>query len=90
MTRKRLYIESMEAVLSESNKVLVDAKTGSNFYLPIDKLTQTPAVSASSSSSTNSGSTASVDQPQSQQQSVVIPEPTVERNATRSRDGRGR
>ncbi len=90
VTRKRLYIESMEAVLSESNKVLVDAKTGSNFYLPIDKLTQTPAVSASSSSSTNSGSTASVDQPQSQQQSVVIPEPTVERNATRSRDGRGR
>ena len=88
VTRKRLYIESMEAVLSESNKVLVDAKTGSNFYLPLDKLSQSPA--AASSAPTTSGSTATVDQPQVQQQPVVIPEPIVERNTTRSRDGRGR
>ena len=37
--RRRLYLETMEAVLSSTPKVLVDAKGGNNLlYLPIDKL----------------------------------------------------
>jgi len=45
--RDRLYIDSMESVLSKSSKVLVDVKGGNNLlYLPLDKLT-TPQAGAS-------------------------------------------
>lgn len=41
VTRKRLYLDSMEAVLGQSSKVLVDTKGGNNLlYLPLDKLMQ--------------------------------------------------
>ena len=41
ITRKRLYLESIESVLAGTNKVLLDAE-GSNslMYLPLDKLMQ--------------------------------------------------
>ena len=46
VTRKRLYIESMQAVLGETNKVMVDAKSANNMlYLPLDKIMQQSAVS---------------------------------------------
>ncbi|MCM2312527.1 MAG: FtsH protease activity modulator HflK [Steroidobacteraceae bacterium] len=39
VTRKRLYYETMEQVLGNSNKVLVDTKgSGNMLYLPLDKL----------------------------------------------------
>ena len=39
VTRERLYLESMESVLGNSNKVLVDVKKGNNLmYLPLDRL----------------------------------------------------
>ena len=39
VTRQRLYIESMEQVLSKSSKVLIDNKSGGNLtFLPLDKL----------------------------------------------------
>lgn len=39
VTRERLYIESMEKVLSDSSKVLIDNKAGGNLtFLPLDKL----------------------------------------------------
>ena len=39
VTRQRLYIESMEKVLGNSSKVLVDNKAGGNLtFLPLDKL----------------------------------------------------
>ena len=41
ITRKRLYLESIESVLSETNKVLLDAEGGNSLmYLPLDKLMQ--------------------------------------------------
>ena len=41
ITRKRLYLESMESVLSSTNKVLLDAESGNSLmYLPLDKLIQ--------------------------------------------------
>jgi len=41
VTRKRLYLDSMESVLGQSSKVLVDTKGGNNLlYLPLDKLMQ--------------------------------------------------
>ncbi len=39
ITRERLYLESIESVLSNSSKVMVDVEGGNNLmYLPIDKL----------------------------------------------------
>jgi membrane protease subunit HflK len=41
VTRQRLYFETIEEVLGNTNKVLVDTKgTGSMIYLPLDKLTE--------------------------------------------------
>jgi membrane protease subunit HflK len=41
VTRQRLYYETMEDVLGNTNKVLVDTKgTGNMIYLPLDKLTE--------------------------------------------------
>lgn len=41
VTRERLYIETVESVLRNSRKVIIDSKNGGNgnmFYLPLDKL----------------------------------------------------
>ena len=41
VTRERLYLETMEQVLGDSNKVLLDVKEGSNLtYLPLDRMIQ--------------------------------------------------
>ena len=37
VTRKRLYLESMEAVMANTSKVMVDVKGNSLIYLPLDK-----------------------------------------------------
>lgn len=55
VTRKRLYIDAMESVLSNTNNVVVDVKGSNNMmYLPLDKLISqnpqstntTPAINA--------------------------------------------
>ena len=39
VTRRRLYMDTVENVLSRAHKVLIDARAGGNmFYLPIEKL----------------------------------------------------
>ena len=45
VTRQRLYLDTMEAVLGSSSKVLVDTAGGGNnmMYLPLDKMMQAPA-----------------------------------------------
>jgi len=41
VTRKRLYLDTMEKVLSKTDTVLVDVKGGNNLlYLPLDKISQ--------------------------------------------------
>ena len=41
VTRQRLYLETMEQVLSNTSKVLVDSKgSGNMMYLPLDKIMQ--------------------------------------------------
>jgi membrane protease subunit HflK len=41
VTRERLYIEAVEDVLANSNKILIDAEgSGNLLYLPIDKMIQ--------------------------------------------------
>ena len=63
ITRKRLYLESMESVLSSTNKVLLDAKGGNSLmYLPLDKLIQ-PRTSSSQNLSRALDPDASASQP---------------------------
>ncbi len=39
VTRQRLYLDTMQAVLTSSSKILVDASSGNNMlYLPLDKI----------------------------------------------------
>ncbi|TAN64799.1 MAG: FtsH protease activity modulator HflK [Methylobacter sp.] len=83
VTRKRLYIESMESVLAETNTVMVDVKNGNNMlYLPLDKMIQhQPSIQQ-----TNVPQSAT-EQPA--QTSVDAAQPAV-RTSTRGRDARGR
>lgn len=56
ITRKRLYLESIESVMSGTNKVLLDAEGGNSLmYLPLDKLMQ-PRSSGTLPRGTNSDS----------------------------------
>jgi membrane protease subunit HflK len=41
VTRDRLYIEAMQQIMSNTSKILIDQKSGSNLlYLPLDKIMQ--------------------------------------------------
>jgi membrane protease subunit HflK len=52
VTRDRLYIETMEQILSSTTKILVDQKGGNNIlYLPLDKLIPGSGVPAGPASS---------------------------------------
>lgn len=83
ITRKRLYIESMESVLSETNTVLVDVKGGNNMlYLPLDKMMQHQTATQTTAPQTP------VEQPSSKP--VVVEKPVFERSSARERDARGR
>ena len=47
VTRDRLYLDAMQQILSNTSKVLIDQKAGSNLlYLPLDKLMQMAAPAA--------------------------------------------
>jgi membrane protease subunit HflK len=51
VTRQRLYLETVQQVLSRTSKLLVDAKGGNNmFYLPLDKLVQQAGARAATTS----------------------------------------
>lgn len=66
VTRKRLYMETVESVLSSTSKVLVDVKSGNSLmYLPLDKMIQqgkAPAQSPSQDTQTNVGNAAQAGQ----------------------------
>ncbi|MGR9100718.1 MAG: FtsH protease activity modulator HflK [Gammaproteobacteria bacterium] len=82
ITRKRLYIETLESVMSQSSTVMVDVKGGNNLlYLPLDKIT--------GRHSKNAGSSKSLPLTK-----LPIDQPSVDtspvRTSTRGRDVRGR
>ncbi len=54
VTRKRLYLDAMESVLSRSSKVMVDTQGSNNLmYLPLDKLMQRGTTASNRNSSQN-------------------------------------
>lgn len=87
VTRKRLYIESMESVLSETNTVMVDVKGSNNMlYLPLDKMIQQQP---SMQQQTNVPQSAVEQPPQTAVEHQPQPQPAA-RALTRGRDARGR
>ncbi len=88
VTRKRLYLESMESVLSEANTIMVDVKGSNNMlYLPLDKMIQQQP----SMQQTNAPQVAA-EQPhpaEAQAQPQLHPQPAL-RAVNRARDARGR
>ena len=51
VTRERLFIETMQDVLGNTGKVLLDVKEGSNLtYLPLDRMIRPPVVGADTTS----------------------------------------
>src|SRR5258706_8991920 len=47
VTRERLYLDTLQQVLSSAAKILIDAKAGSNLlYLPLDKIIQMSTAAA--------------------------------------------
>lgn len=59
VTRERLYLETMQEVMSNVTKVMVDSKQGSTLYLPLDKIIQqaNPTASANAPMSSTSNGT---------------------------------
>jgi modulator of FtsH protease HflK len=86
VTRERMYIDTVQQVLTNTSKVIVDQKAGSNLlFLPLDKLLQQSAVAAAVAPDTTDRAQA----PDMQQQ----PAPTVDprsRDSFRSRDRESR
>ena len=54
VTKERLYRETLEDVLSNTNKVIVDSNSNSLMYLPIDQLINSNRVSRSGSNTSTS------------------------------------
>ncbi len=76
VTRDRMYLDAMQEIFSNTTKVMVDTKSGSNLlYLPLDKLIQ---------QSTQDGNKS--DTPQSSMPSI-LPSTSLLSDDARSRDG---
>ena len=58
VTRERLYLDALESVLANTNKVMVDVEGGNNvMYLPLDKLAPAAASGAMGGGTMNRGLT---------------------------------
>jgi len=96
VTRKRLYIDAMESVLSSTNNVIVDVKNGNNMmYLPLDKMIPPPQNATNNAPIINAPhvSSATIEQPViSQNNNAPMSVPSIEHSAIRGRqnDMRGR
>lgn len=85
VTRERLYIESVEDVLSRTNKVLLDAKSNGNLvYLPIDKILE----NRTTPPATTSPGTARSAAPAADAQAEIEATTTRSRDDMRTRGGR--
>ena len=95
VTKKRLYIESMETVLSSTNNVMIDVKASNNMlYLPLDKIIQQQRPAQEAITSSPSISPESSGSLRSSHSSAAVEETATAERAVSSRgrenDTRGR
>jgi modulator of FtsH protease HflK len=86
VTRERLYLDTMQAVLGNSSKVLVDQKSGSLLYLPLDKLIE-QSTQAPTTPPPADGTAPATRPPASSDGSVSL-DSSRSRDALRNREGR--
>jgi membrane protease subunit HflK len=85
VTRDRLYLDMMQTVLGNASKVLVDQKSGSLLYLPLDKLMQQSAPPAASAATPEVATVPP--RPATPDPSLAL-DPSRSRDALRNRDSR--
>jgi modulator of FtsH protease HflK len=84
VTRERMYLETVQQIMQNTSKVLVDQKGGQNLlYLPLDKIMQMTNTQQSQNSDPVAKSVTITDPP-----ATAAPDPTPARRDLRSRDGR--
>ncbi len=92
VTRSRMYLDTVQQVLSSTSKVLVDSRNGNNLlYLPLDKLMQAAGAPAAANAGANVASTTPhepvAEYPSTPIQNTVPPQlEKSEGSLTRSRD----
>ena len=85
VTRERMYIETIQQVMQNTSKVLVDQKGGQNLlYLPLDKIMQMSGPNTQTQSSDPVAKSVTLSDPPA----TAAPEPSAARRDLRSRDGR--
>ena len=86
VTRERLYLDAMQSVLANSSKVLVDQKSGSLLYLPLDKLIQQSVQAPASTAATPD---VTIGPPRATTPDAALAlDPSRSRDALRNREGR--
>ncbi|MGE5105249.1 MAG: FtsH protease activity modulator HflK [Betaproteobacteria bacterium] len=88
VTRERLYLDMMQSVLGNSSKVLVDQKSSSLLYLPLDKLIQQSATPPAASASATAPETSATARPPAPPDGPLTLDPSRSREALRNREGR--
>ncbi len=88
VTRERLYLDMMQSVLGNSSKVLIEQKSGSLLYLPLDKLIQQSATAPPAPSVTTPDITATPPRASAPADSSLTLDPSRSRDALRNREGR--
>jgi membrane protease subunit HflK len=84
VTRDRMYLETMQQIFTNTNKVMIDAKSGNNLlYLPLDKLIAQTVANEAANSKSGAG------QPPSSSVMNPAAEPLPSFDS-RQRDSRGR
>jgi len=84
VTRERMYLDTIQQVMQNTSKVLVDQKGGQNLlYLPLDKIMQMSGPAASMSGDPVAKSVTLSDPP-----ATAAPDPTAARRDLRARDAR--
>ena len=84
VTRERMYLDTIQQVMQNTSKVLVDQKGGQNLlYLQLDKIMQMSGPAASMSADPVAKSVTLSDPP-----ATAAPDPTPARRDLRARDGR--
>jgi membrane protease subunit HflK len=85
VTRERMYLETIQQVMQNTSKVLVDQKGGQNLlYLPLDKIMQMSGPSTQSQGTDPVAKSVTLSDPPA----TAAPDPVAARRDLRSRDGR--
>lgn len=88
VTRERLYLDMMQSVLGNTSKVLVEQKSGSLLYLPLDKLIQQSAAAPAVPGPTTPDVTGAQPRASTSADTSLTLDPSRSRDALRNREGR--